>query len=145
MYWCRWLHFKLCEESVLSIFSFKLWRDIFIGNVGNDIFKLWRDIFVGNIGNDIFKLWRVIFFRNVGNNMLSEIWAFHRDHCELCAYKRNFEACSRNHFCSDRSLSTTYSLCVSVALIIQHAMRMRHTILPSVACLFLAYFFYFIS
>ena len=86
------------------------------------------------------KLWRNIFVRNVGNNMLSEIWAYHRDHCEVCAYKCNFEARSRNHCCGGKSVSTTYSLCVSVALIIQHVKRMRRTILPSVACLELAYF-----
>jgi hypothetical protein len=34
----------------------------------------------------------------------------------------------------------TYSVCVSVALVIQHAKRMRRVILPSVACLALPHF-----
>jgi hypothetical protein len=33
-----------------------------------------------------------------------------------------------------------YIFCVYVALVIQHAQRMRHIILPSVVCLFLPYF-----
>jgi hypothetical protein len=37
-------------------------------------------------------------------------------------------------------MSITYSECVSVALIIQHAARMRRIILSSVACLAVLYF-----
>ena len=37
-------------------------------------------------------------------------------------------------------ISITYSECVSVALVIQHEMRMRRIILSSVACLPLPYF-----
>jgi hypothetical protein len=32
----------------------------------------------------------------------------------------------RNHCCRGESVSITYSECVSVALVIQHAKRMRH-------------------
>jgi len=35
----------------------------------------------------------------------------------------------------------TFSECVSVALGIQHAKRMRHTVFPSVACFVRPYFF----
>jgi hypothetical protein len=36
--------------------------------------------------------------------------------------------------------SSTYSDCVSVALVIRHAKRMRHTVLSHVACHTLLYF-----
>jgi hypothetical protein len=46
-----------------------------------------------------------------------------------CTYKRNIEARSRNHCCPAKAISTTYSECVSVALVIHHAKRMRRIIL----------------
>src|SRR5215469_2744427 len=52
----------------------------------------------------------------------------------------NVEAPSRNHCCRRRGISITYSTCVSVALIIQQAKRMRGVLLPSVACPDLPYF-----
>ena len=39
----------------------------------------------------------------------------------------NTIARSRNNCCGGKALSFTYSECVSVALVTQHAMRMRHT------------------
>ena len=42
-------------------------------------------------------------------------------------------------------MSFTYSECVSVSLVTQHAMRMCHIILSSVACYALPYFFLIIS
>jgi hypothetical protein len=53
---------------------------------------------------------------------------------------RNIEALSRNHCCHKKAISITYSECVSVALVIQHAKRMRSIILSSVACLAVPYF-----
>jgi hypothetical protein len=47
---------------------------------------------------------------------------------------------SPNHCCSGKARSITYSECVSVALVIQHAKRMRHIILSSVARIALPYF-----
>ena len=38
------------------------------------------------------------------------------------------EACLRNHFCHGKAICITYFECVSVALVIQHAMRMRRLI-----------------
>ena len=53
----------------------------------------------------------------------------------------NIEARSLNHRCSGKAISITYSVFVSVALVILHATRMRRVILLSVACLALQYFF----
>jgi hypothetical protein len=58
-----------------------------------------------------------------------------------CTYKRNIEARSRNHFCRGREISITYYKSVSVALVIQHAKRMRRIILSSVACPAVQHFF----
>jgi len=44
-----------------------------------------------------------------------------------CTYKRNTEARSRNHCCGGKATSITKS--VFVALVIQHAMRMRLTVI----------------
>jgi hypothetical protein len=46
-----------------------------------------------------------------------------------CTYKRNIGARSRNHCCRENAINITYSECVSVALVIQHAKRMRRIIL----------------
>jgi hypothetical protein len=48
--------------------------------------------------------------------------------------QRNFQARSRNHCCREKAISITYSVCVSVALIVQHIKRMRSITLPFVAC-----------
>jgi hypothetical protein len=47
---------------------------------------------------------------------------------------------SRNHYYRGKAINITYSECVSVALVIQHAKRMRRIILSSVACLAVPYF-----
>jgi len=43
--------------------------------------------------------------------------------------QRNIEARSYNHYCSGEAMVITQAVCVFVALGIQHAMRMRHTII----------------
>jgi hypothetical protein len=50
-------------------------------------------------------------------------------------HKRNIEARSRNLCCRGKVMSITYSKCVSVALLNQHARRMRDIILSPMACL----------
>jgi hypothetical protein len=45
-----------------------------------------------------------------------------------CTHKRNTGPRSRNHCCRGKSISTAYSECVSAALVIQHAERMRRII-----------------
>jgi hypothetical protein len=56
-------------------------------------------------------------------------------------YKRNLEARLCIHSCRPQAIRVTYSECVSVALVIQHATRMRRIILSSVTCLALPYYF----
>jgi hypothetical protein len=60
-------------------------------------------------------------------------------------YQSNNEALSRNHSCRGKAISITYSECVSVALVIQNAKRMRSIILSSVAYKALSCFFHTIS
>jgi len=43
--------------------------------------------------------------------------------------ERNTERRSRNHCCSEKAVSITYSECVFEALDKQHTMRMRHTVI----------------
>jgi len=57
-----------------------------------------------------------------------------------CTYKVNIEARSRNHCCRGKEMSTAYAECVPIALVIQHAMRMRCVILLSVTPLALQSF-----
>jgi hypothetical protein len=57
----------------------------------------------------------------------------------LCE-KRNIELRSRNHCCCGKAIRTTYSEYVTVALVIQHANRVRRIMSSSVACLNLKYF-----
>jgi len=45
-----------------------------------------------------------------------------------CTYERNNEARSRNHCCRRKAISITYSECVLITLVIQHAKRMRRII-----------------
>jgi hypothetical protein len=47
---------------------------------------------------------------------------------------------SRNHCCRGKATVITYSECVFVAKVIQHATRMRRIILSSVVCLALPYY-----
>ena len=47
--------------------------------------------------------------------------------------KRNIKTHSRNYCCHEKAVSITYAECVSVALVIQSAKRMRCIILSSVA------------
>ena len=42
-----------------------------------------------------------------------------------CKYKRKLKARSRKNFCREQEISITYSECVTVILVIQHAKRMR--------------------
>ena len=49
-------------------------------------------------------------------------------------YKRNIGARSRNHCCRGKAKSINHYMSVFVALVIQHAMRIRLIVLSSVAC-----------
>jgi hypothetical protein len=57
-----------------------------------------------------------------------------------CTYNLTTEATSCNHCCRAKVVSITYSERVFAALVIQHAMRMRRSILSYVASLAAPYF-----
>jgi hypothetical protein len=59
---------------------------------------------------------------------------------EATYIRRIKESPSRNNCRPGKAISITYYECVSVALVIQHAVRMRRIILSSVACLAVPYF-----
>ena len=50
-----------------------------------------------------------------------------------CTYKHNIEERSRDHFCCGESITISFSECVSVALVIKYAKRLRLSLLSSVA------------
>jgi hypothetical protein len=56
--------------------------------------------------------------------------------------QRDTEARSWNHYCCGKAISITYSacVCVCVALVTKHTMRMRRTVLSSVDFLAMPYF-----
>jgi len=56
-------------------------------------------------------------------------------HNTQCTCIRKLERRSHNHCCSGKTISIAYSECVFVALVSQHAMRMRPNILSPKACL----------
>jgi len=56
------------------------------------------------------------------NSLYMTEWSWTRQAVHV---SRNVEAPSCNHCCSGKEISSTYSQCVSVALGIQHAMRIR--------------------
>jgi hypothetical protein len=58
---------------------------------------------------------------------------------QTCTHKYRIEAHSRNHYCSEKTMSITYSECVPLAFVIQHENRMDCIILSSVACLAVPY------
>jgi len=51
----------------------------------------------------------------------------------------NIQARSHNHCCCGKAITMTYSNCVSVGLVIQHAIHMHCTILSYVTCLAIPY------
>ena len=55
--------------------------------------------------------------------------------------QHNIESRSGNHCCSRKRMSITYSECVFVASVIQHAKRVSLIMLWSVACPAVPYFF----
>ena len=70
-----------------------------------------------------------------GNSMPRSTVERNRQPNAQCTHTRNIEARSRRHFCRGNATSIVYSECVSVALVMQDAKRMRRIILSSMACL----------
>jgi hypothetical protein len=56
-----------------------------------------------------------------------------------CTYKRNMEQRSRNHCCSAKAISITYSDCIFVALGVYNAKRMSRIVFSCASCLTLQY------
>jgi hypothetical protein len=68
----------------------------------------------------------------------TEIAVYSQD--RLCRYNVILRHVRVTIFAVEKEISITKSECVSVALVIQHAKRMRRIILSPVACLSLPYF-----
>jgi len=62
------------------------------------------------------------------------------EHGRQCIHKPDREPRSRNHCCRRKARRITYSDCLSVVSVIQHAKRMRRIILQSLPGLALPYF-----
>jgi hypothetical protein len=73
--------------------------------------------------------------------MASKVAAYVLKQRQAMYVYRNIEARSCDHCCSGKAMSVTYSECVSLALGIQHAMRIRHFILSSVCTIFFPRYF----
>ena len=59
-----------------------------------------------------------------------------------CTYNVNSNARSRNHCCSGKAVRITYSKCVSVTMVIQHAKRMRHIVICGLPPFYIAFTHY---
>jgi hypothetical protein len=59
--------------------------------------------------------------------------------------KRNTVKRSRNNCCSGKAITSTYSKCLSLALGIQHAMGMRHTVISDLPGLYNTFPHYLIN
>jgi hypothetical protein len=78
---------------------------------------------------------------------LKELFIYGDTHCITNSFynntiyvQRNIQVRSHNYYCCGKAISITYSECVSVALVIQHAKRLRSIMLSSVACLSIPHF-----
>jgi hypothetical protein len=58
--------------------------------------------------------------------------------------RRNIQSSSRNRFCRGKAPRITYSECVFLALVIQHAVRMRRIVLSSVTYPAVHFFLYYL-
>ena len=72
---------------------------------------------------------------NLSNFKHTQFWT-----TEAIYVQPNTKARSRNHWCRRKAVSSKYSEFVFVVFVIQHAKRMRRTMLSSVACLAVPYF-----
>jgi len=69
------------------------------------------------------------------NHHMADKWVKQERHC-VCT--RNTEQ-HLHHCCSGKAISITYSVCVSVAIVIQHAMSMHHMVTGGMHCSILCF------
>jgi hypothetical protein len=74
----------------------------------------------------------VMVFKPKGNRPFARRNYRRGDKINKTGDKRNTKVRSRNRCCGGKGISITYCECVSLALVIQNAMRMRRIILSSV-------------
>jgi hypothetical protein len=97
------------------------------------------------------RLWLYIRRSNVQTNRqtpLDYVFVWHTENItnreynkyRQSKYKSNIEPRSRNHCCRAKAIPIIYSECLSVALVIQHALRISRVMLSSVVCPALPYF-----
>ena len=78
-----------------------------------------EETFQGDTNLEVFSRWQQMWHGLVS--------AWHTARQEMYVWS-NIEAPSYNHCCSGKAINITYSECMCVALVIWHAMRMRHIV-----------------
>ena len=101
----------------------------------------WHKTFYPKISLAAAEKWKILdpvclVAHSVFFTLSAELSRFHHQKDRL---QRNIEARSRNHCCG-QAISITYSACVFVVWVIQHAQRMRRILLSPVVCPALPYF-----